>query len=63
MERLTLGEALLEGRLADFVDQAEAAGIGPADRDQFEAMVGRITAPQSEDQTSRSRARDGSRGK
>jgi hypothetical protein len=61
--RLSLSEALASGRLADFVDQAEAEGIGPADRAQFEAMVGRLTAPQPEDQTSRSRGGGASRGK
>lgn len=63
MTRLTLSQALSEGRLSDFVDQAEADGIGPADRAQFEAMVGRVTAPQPEDQTSRSPAHGSKRGK
>jgi len=63
MRRLTLAEALTSDRLSDFAAQAEAEGIGPADRAQFEAMVGRITAPQPEDQTSRSPARGASRGK
>jgi hypothetical protein len=60
---LTLAEALTSGRLSDFVAQAEAENIGPADRAQFDAMVGRVTAPQPEGQTSRSPARGGSRGK
>lgn len=60
---LTLSEALESGRLQEFIAQAEAEKIGPADRAQFDAMVGRITAPQPEGQTSRSRARGGSRGK
>ena len=51
---ITLAQALEEGRLADFIAQAEAEGIGPANRAQFEKMVERITAPQPEDQTSRS---------
>lgn len=63
LERLTLAEALRDGRLADFAAQAEAAGVGPIVRADFDAMVGRITAPLPEDQTSRSRARGGSRGK
>lgn len=63
MGQLTLSEALLSGRLDDFVAQAEAEGVGPADRSQFEAMVGRITAPQPEGQTSRSPARGSTRGK
>lgn len=64
MDRLTLREALAEGRLADFIDQAEADGIGPSDREQFEAIVKRVvTAPPPSDRTSRSPARGGSRGK
>lgn len=61
--RLLLGEALASGRLADFVEQAEAEGIGPADRAQFEELVGLITAPLQEDQTSRSRGGGSKRGK
>jgi len=61
--RLSLSEALASGRLSDFIDQAEADGIGPADRAQFEAMVGCITAPQPEDQTSRSPGRGSKREK
>lgn len=60
---LTLAEALASGRLSDFVSQAEAKGIGPADYDQFEAMVGRITAPLPEDQTSHSPVLGLKRGK
>lgn len=64
MERhLTLSDALASDRLSDFIAQAEAEGVGPADRDQFEAMVGRVTAPQPEGQTSRSPARGSKRGK
>ena len=61
--RLTLSEALASGRLGDFVEQAEAEGIGPADRVQFEALVGRVTAPQPEDQTSRSPGSGAKRGR
>jgi hypothetical protein len=61
--RLTLSEALAHGRLSEFIDQAEADGVGPTDRSQFEAMVGRVTAPLPEDQTSRSPAGGGSRGR
>jgi len=60
---LSLRQALDEGRLEDFVRQAEQQNIGPADRSQFEALLGRVTAPQPEDQTSRSPARGGSGGK
>lgn len=63
MDRLSLADALASGDLEPFIRQAEAEGVGPADRSEFEAMVGRITAPQPEDRTSRSRARGGSRGK
>lgn len=60
---ITLSEALAENRLEEFIVQAEAEGIGPVDRAQFDATVGRVTAPQPEDQTSRSPAGDCSRGK
>lgn len=60
---LSLADALASGQLEAFISQAEAEGVGPADRDQFEAMVGRITAPQPEGQTSRSPARGSTRGK
>lgn len=61
--KLTLAEALATDKLEAFVKQAEAEGVGPADRSDFEAMVGRVTAPQPEDQTSRSPARGSTRGK
>lgn len=60
---ITLADALAWGRLDEFIEQAEAEGVGPADRAQFEALIGTLTAPQPEDQTSRSPDRDGSRGK
>ena len=63
MATLTLSDALKSGRLADFAAQAEAEGVGPADRSQFDALVGRVTAPPLEDQTSHSPDGDGSRGK
>lgn len=55
--KLKLNQALAENRLAEFIEQAEAEGIGPADRADFEARLGRLTAPRQEDRTSRSRAR------
>jgi len=61
--KLTLAEALASNRLSDFAAQAEAAGIGPADRTQFEKMVGRVTVPQPEGQTSHLPAGDCSHGK
>lgn len=60
---MTLEEALRTGRLDDFAAQAEAEGIGPADRTQFEALVGTLTAPQQEDQTFRSRGAGSKREK
>jgi len=61
--RLSLSEALASNRLHDFVAQAEADGIGPADRAQFDKMVERVTAPLPEDQTSRLPDGGGSREK
>lgn len=62
--QLTLNEAIRLNRLADFIAQAEAAGVAAADEAEFENLLGRIIkAPQPEGRTSRSRARDGSRGK
>lgn len=61
--RISLSEAIKQGRLSEFVDQAEADGIGPADRALFGALVGRVTAPLPEGRTSRSRAGGSKRGK
>ena len=63
MADLTLSQAIKLNRLPEFAAQAEAQGIGPADRAQFEALVGTLTAPQPEDQTSRSRGGGSKRGK
>ncbi len=63
MKRLTLSEAIASDRLADFAKQAEAEGVGPADRSQFDQLIGRVTAPQPEDRTSRSRGDGSKRGK
>lgn len=63
MTMLTLAEAIEQDRLPEFAAQAEAQGIGPADRAQFEALVGTLTTPQPEDQTSRSRGDGSKRGK
>lgn len=63
MDRLTLSEALASNRLADFVNQAERDGVGSADQPLFDKLVERVTAPQPSDQTSRSPARGGLRGK
>ena len=60
MERLNLADALASDRLDDFAKQAEADGIGPAHRVEFDAL---IKALPPEDQTSRSPDCDGSREK
>jgi hypothetical protein len=60
---LTLNEALRTNRLDDFIAQAEAEGVASAIQAEFDEIVARVTKPLQEDQTSRSRARDGSRGK
>lgn len=64
VDPLPLSQALAEGRLEDFIAQAEAAGIGCADPAAFDRIIERlIKAPPREGQTSRSPARDGSREK
>jgi len=61
---LTLSRALAEGRLEEFMVQAEAEGIGPISEAEFDESSSQvIRMPQSDDQTSRSPRRDGSRGK
>ncbi len=60
---LKLNRALAENRLEDFVAQAESQGIGTADRNQFDTLMGRVTAPLPEGQTSRSPVRGSKRGK
>jgi len=62
MEHLNLAEALASNRLDDFAAQAEAEGIGPADRAQFDALV-KVTTPPPEDQTSHLPDSDGSHEK
>lgn len=61
--RLTLNAALASGTLDAFIAQAEAAGIGPVDPAAFDRLLGVVTAPQPEGQTSHSPARDGSHGR
>jgi hypothetical protein len=61
---LTLARARKEGRLTDFIAQAEAGGVGPiaeADFDDLAAKV--IRTLQSDDQTSGSLPADGLPGK
>lgn len=63
MDRLTLNEAIRTGRMADFVQQEEARGIGGADRATLDNALERlIRQPRSEDRTSRSPSDDGSTG-
>jgi len=53
MKPITLAEALAEGRLDEFIAQAEAQGVGPASSERFETGLGRlVTEPPPEDQTS-----------
>jgi hypothetical protein len=63
MGGLKLSDALASGRLAEFVTQAEMNGIGPADRSQFDALLGAVTVPPQEGQTSRSPVRGSTREK
>lgn len=60
---LTLQEALDSNRLDDFIAQAEAAGVEAANRELFDALMGAVTAPPPEGQTSRSRGHGAKRGK
>ncbi len=61
---LSLKNALDNGRLEDFIAQAEAAGFGPIDPAQFDtALEVELKAPRSLDRTSRSPSRGGSTGK
>lgn len=61
---INLKEAIAEGRLDEFVQQAEASGVGPISQADFDAAATKvIKSGQSEDQTSRSVSRGGSTGK
>jgi hypothetical protein len=63
-QKLSLRQAIQSGQLDAFVKQEEARGIGPANRAEVDAALERlIKQRQSEDQTSRSPSRDGSREK
>ncbi len=62
-EALSLRRAVAENRVEEFIDQEEARGIGPVERDEFDrALAETIRSPRSEDQTSCSSSRDGSPG-
>lgn len=61
---LSLSEALRTGRLNEFAEQAEASGVQPIDSAELDDLLSAlIKAPQPVDQTSHSRAGDGSPGK
>lgn len=64
-QQLTLSEAIKTGRLEEFAAQEEKRGIGPADRRKLNAAIKKMatTPVKSEDRTSRSTSRDGSRGR
>ena len=60
--RISLAQAIAEGRLSDFIDQAEGDGVGEVTEQDFTiALAALIKAPRPEGQTSRSPARGGSR--
>lgn len=61
MTQLSLADALASDRLEEFIEQAEAQGIGPADRAQFDKVL-KVIAPPPEDQTSRSHGDGSKRG-
>lgn len=61
---LTLSDAKRTGRLKEFIAEQEAAGTGPIDRAEFDALLSKvIKAPRLEDQTSRSASDGNSSGK
>jgi hypothetical protein len=61
---LSLREAIESGRLQEFIAQEEARGVGPISEAAFDNTASVvIKTPQSDDQTSGSPRRDGSRGK
>lgn len=61
---ISLMQALNEDRLEDFIAQEEGRGVGPISEAEFNAAASAvIRTSQSDDQTSGSPRRDGSRGK
>lgn len=61
---LSLREAMESGRLQEFIAQEEARGVGPINEGEFNEIASAvIKTRQSDDQTSGSPRRDGSRGK
>jgi hypothetical protein len=64
LSRLTLFEAVRENHLQEFIAQEESRGVGPIDRETFDALAAALVkAPQSKDQTSHSSSGDDSTGK
>lgn len=62
---ITLSEATRTGRLAEFIAQEEARGIGPADKKKLAALLKKAatTMPPTKRQTSGSRTGGYLRGK
>jgi len=61
---LSLKKALEKNRLADFIVQEEARGVGSADSAELERLLAEVAKPvKSADQTSRSADPDGWSGK
>jgi hypothetical protein len=59
---LTLRDAINRGKMADFIAQEEARGIGPADRKKLDAAIKKLTTTplKSKGRTSHSSCDDGS---
>ena len=61
---LSLSQAISDGRLEEFIAQEEARGVGPIREAEFDLTASAvIRTTQSDDQTSGSLPRDGSREK
>lgn len=61
---LSLAEAIKTGRLAEFIRQQEAAGVGPISQADFDAAASEVIKHETRsDRTSRSPSRGGSTGK
>jgi len=61
---LSLTEAIKTGKVSEFIQQEQGRGVGPISEAEFNDTASLvIKTPQSDDQTSRSPRRDGSRGK
>jgi hypothetical protein len=62
---LTLSDAIKTRKIQEFIAQEEARGVGPGSSEELEKAIKLLaTTPlKSEDRTSRSTSRGGSRGK